>query len=157
MLLVMDTAPTTNRPIPVLSAEVTLTIVPVMYRPPKPSPSLPMSKLLAWGGEDEQGNLCEEAGVDAAARAAAEWLGATFEIDADPLAENISLIQSDRNGVWNNYHFFVHELSVERDIELVDGAIVQWLPKEEIINHKRRPISPTARHLLRTLMASKLV
>jgi hypothetical protein len=91
---------------------------------------------------------------DAAARAAAEWLGRTC--DPEPLLDDPGEFQqSDRDGTWRRYHFQAFRVPVKGHPDLVPGAVGEWLTPDEFLT--RRPISPTARQLIGKLQeAGKL-
>jgi hypothetical protein len=114
--------------------------------------TLPMTKIRQWQDPNIPAAHREEQPVDAAARAVAECLGQTTLVDPKPV-EGISKIrglrQGDRDGVWKSYSFHVFELALNDDQEPWHGIRTEWLPIDEVLNEKRRAISPTARDIIR--------
>jgi hypothetical protein len=115
--------------------------------------TLPMSRRHAWKDPAIPDSLHTEAWEDAAARAAAEWLGRTCE--PVHLADLGEFQQTDRDGVWKRYRFQVFRVAVAGDAPLVPGAIAEWLTPEQFLH--RRPISPTAKYLIGQLHEARLV
>jgi hypothetical protein len=89
----------------------------------------------------------EERWIEAAARAAAEWLGRTCEPEF--LDEFGEWQQSDRDGIWKRYNLQCFRVPVEDEPRLVAGAIAEWLTPADFLS--RLPISPTARHVIAKL------
>ena len=87
-----------------------------------------------------------------AARAAAEWLGRTCEPELI-LAECGEYNRSDRDGTYRRYTFQCFRVRVEGEVPLGPGAVHEWLTSTEF--QERRPISPTARHLLAKLVLER--
>lgn len=88
----------------------------------------------------------------AALRNVGEGLGQTVTQEPRLLVDIDDLLQSDRTGAGNHYHFQVFWLPVE--VAAVRASPMgQWLPSAEILNDDRGPISPTARLVMRRLLA----
>lgn len=115
--------------------------------------TLPMTKRRTWDDPNIPVAHREEAWIDAAARAAAEWLGRTVtgltELPLPPDTEPYH--QSDRTGQWTRYTFQVFRLELDPNDEPLPGAVTQWLTREQLLDESRRPISPTLRHVLQAL------
>jgi hypothetical protein len=110
--------------------------------------TLPMTKRRDWHDPNVAQSHHGEDWLDAAARAGAEWLGRTCE--PKPVLDELGEYQqSDRDGTWKRYHFRVFRVSVEGVPDLVPGAIAEWLTPAELLG--RRPVSPTARHVIAKL------
>lgn len=122
--------------------------------------TLPMTKRRRWADPNMAKGEIDEKWGDAAARAAAEWLGQTsttpprfpFE-DANRQQGGVGLKiaeyqQSDRDGIWKRYHFRVFRLSLDGDAALSGSGMTEWLTFEQFHDKARRPISETARFLL---------
>ena len=91
----------------------------------------------------------QEDWIEAAARAAAEWLGRTLapgEMNETPVADDGRYTQSDRDGTIKRYHFQVFEVRTGTASQLVPGAVAEWLTLDELPT--RRPVSPTAQYLI---------
>jgi ADP-ribose pyrophosphatase YjhB (NUDIX family) len=88
----------------------------------------------------------------AALRNVGECLGQTSTQEPRLLVDIDDLLQSDRTGAGNHYHFQVFWLPVEA-APVRTGPTGQWLPPTEIINEDRGPISPTARLIMSRLRA----
>lgn len=116
--------------------------------------TLPMSKIRTWDNPNGGPDIVEPA-VDAATRAAAEWLGCTFLEKPTFLRDIPRFQQSDRDRVWKEYHFHMFRLDLERGAPIPQGRNAQWLTPDEFLDARRRPISPTARHLLAGLKEKK--
>ena len=117
--------------------------------------TLPMTKRRHWNDpkmppEAER----EEPWIEAAARAAAEWLAITVTGLAPLNADVPHYQQSDRNGVWKRYEFRVFRLPLPAICQPRSDAVIQWLTVDDWLNEDRRPISQTARHILRALAAN---
>jgi hypothetical protein len=117
--------------------------------------TLPMTKRREWQDPNIPRGHREESWVDAAARAAGECLGRTFT--AEPvLRESLpEFLQSNRSGVWNRYYFQVFEIPWPENDEIRSGAVFEWLTPAEILDEARRPISPTARHIIARLQENE--
>jgi hypothetical protein len=107
--------------------------------------TFPMTKRRDWHDPRVPGSLHHEEWIDAAARAAAEWLGRTCvpQFVWDDVGE---YQQSDRDGQWKRYHFQVFRVPVEGDRAMVPGTITEWLTPTDFL--ERRPISASARYVL---------
>jgi len=115
--------------------------------------TLPMTKRRRWQDPDVPIRFREEEWVDAAARAAAEWLGRTLRPSPLFLLDVAEYQQSDRAGLWQRYHFQVFSVTLEAEPAVVPGKIVEWLRPDDFLDDERRPISSTARDLSRLLRA----
>jgi hypothetical protein len=126
-----------------------------VYSPEWGSFTLPMTKRRKWDDPKIPPAHREETWIDAAGRAAAESLGRTFigltELPLDPSAAPYH--QSDRDGTWKRYEFKTFKLAVWSGESLLPGIVYEWLLVDEILDNDRRPLSPTARHLVRELQA----
>jgi hypothetical protein len=125
-----------------------------VYNPKWGAFTLPMTKRRDWHDPAVPASRHAEDWGDAAARAAAEWLGRTC--DPVPLFDDAGEYQqSDRDGTCKRYQFRVFRQAVEGEPGLVPGAIAEWLTPAEFLT--RRPVSPTARHVIAALQeAGKL-
>jgi hypothetical protein len=112
--------------------------------------TLPMTKRRAWRDPRAPKQLHAEEWLDAAARAAAEWLGRTC-VPEFVFDDKGDYQQSDRDGTWKRYHFQVFRLRLQEEPKLVNGAVTEWLTAAEFLD--RRPISNTARYLIKRLQA----
>ncbi len=117
--------------------------------------TLPMTKLRRWPYGEEPAPGRVEDSVDAAMRNVGECLGTTSTkepqrwLGQDKLVE---LTQSDRESLSKRYVFHVFGFAVE-SYDLAPGVCGQWLEIEDILDEQRRPISPTARFILRHFQA----
>lgn len=117
--------------------------------------TLPMTKLRRWpyGAEPAPGRA--EDPVDAAMRNVGECLGTTsitepkHWLGKDKLVE---LTQGDRESASKRYVFHVFGFAAE-SADLAPGVCGQWLRVDEVLDEQRRPISPTARYIVRQLQA----
>lgn len=89
---------------------------------------------------------------DAAMRNVGECLGRTSDREPKLLMDVGQLRQSDRTGEVNHYHFQVYLFDVDSE-QTAPGLATDWLTTSQIIDEKRRPISPTARELAKLLEA----
>jgi hypothetical protein len=121
--------------------------------------SLPMSKRRSW--EDpaaEKGIERQEEWEDAAIRAAVEWMGRTTTTEPQFLSEIGEFQQSDRDGKWKRYHMKAYRIRISDDAqEPPAGRIAEWLTAEDFLDENRKPISPTARHIISELRDARLV
>ena len=112
--------------------------------------TLPMTKRQEWAApEVPEVSERQEEWIEAAARAAAEWLGRTLEpaeITGIPLVDDSQYTQSDRDGIIKRYHFQVFEVKTTKSERLVPGAVAEWLTLQEL--RMRRPVSSTTRFLI---------
>ena len=115
--------------------------------------TLPMTKRRTWQDPRVPRGRREEAWEDAAARAAAECLGRTSKVAPEFIADLPEWQQGDRDGVWKRYHYQVFRIALSEADEPQAGAIVEWLTPGDILDHERRPISPSARHIVHHLQA----
>ncbi|HUT88049.1 MAG TPA: NUDIX domain-containing protein [Thermoguttaceae bacterium] len=109
--------------------------------------TLPMTKQRRWppgfDGTDDRW----ETGSDAAMRNAGRCLGATFARPPGLLGDVRGIRQRSPTGVINEYLFQVFGFRVDEP-RIGEGVVGQWLTAEEILEPKRRPVSPTARTLV---------
>jgi hypothetical protein len=143
---------------PVVDVAVTLITrggrVLAVYNPRWGAFTLPMTRRRDWHDPAVAASHHGEDWADAAARAAAEWLGRTC--DPKPLLDDPGgYQQSDRDGAWKRYHFQTFQVALADDPALAPGAVVEWLTPAELLSPTRRPISPTARHLIAQLQEAK--
>ena len=117
--------------------------------------TLPMTKRRAWVARYARQSRREETWEDAAIRAAAEALGRTFSAKAvtGPVLKLDGFTQSDSSGEVKTYHFQVFHVPLDAEIELLSGAVAEWLLPVEFADLDREPISLTARHLVGKLAA----
>jgi ADP-ribose pyrophosphatase YjhB (NUDIX family) len=114
--------------------------------------SLPMTKRRSW--EDpvaEKGAERVEDWEDAAIRAASEWIGCTTTQKPQPLSEVGEFQQSDRDGKWKRYHLQAYKLAVADDTQIPPARVAEWLTVDQLLDENRKPISPTARHIVSEL------
>ncbi len=116
--------------------------------------TLPMTKRRRWQDPRTSEATREEEWVDAACRAAAEWLGRTFTTEPEFLTELPEWQQGDRTGEWKRYRFRIYRLMLPAGEDVRPGAVCEWLSTDEWLDPVRRPISTTARHLLSHLRES---
>ena len=121
-----------------------------IFNPRWSSFTLPMTKRRDWQDPRIPPAHRKEGWVDAAARAAGECFGRTFTTDPEFVADLPDWKQGDREGVWKRYNFQVFRISLSEDDgdSPCPGAIVEWLTPDEILDQQRRPISPSARHII---------
>jgi hypothetical protein len=124
-----------------------------VYNPLWSSFTLPMTKRRTWQDPNIPPAHREEDWADAAARAAAEWLGQTSTAVPQLLAEIREFRQSDREGVWREYTFQVFQIPPGTHRGPRPDAVCQWLTVNEWLDPERRPISPSARELIKHLQA----
>lgn len=128
-----------------------------VYNPNWDSFTLPMTKRRHWEDADAKSSRWYEEWIDAAARAAAQWLGQTTRGELAFLLDLANLRQGDRDGTWKRYHFRVFALSLKERPKLMPGAITEWLTRDDFIDENRRPISPTARRIIGDLKSQGLL
>jgi hypothetical protein len=119
-----------------------------VYNPKWGCFTLPMTKRRRWQDPGEPGRTGEEDWADAAARAAAEWLGTTIHLVSEPLPKGIQIQRSGRDGRLKHYRFHVFPVFLQMAPKLVEGAVAEWLVPTDFLDSTRRPISDTARTLL---------
>ncbi len=121
--------------------------------------TLPMTKRREWVARHARKSRREESWEDAAIRAAAEALGRTFSAKAvtGPVLKLDGYAQSDSDGQVKTYHFQVFHIPLDTEIELLSGAVAEWLLPVELADPDREPISPTARHLVGKLAADGIL
>jgi hypothetical protein len=113
--------------------------------------TLPMSKRRSWHGPSGEKAVREESWEEAALRAATEWTCCTTRELPEPMLDMAEFQQSDRDGQWKRYHLQVFAMTVGEDFALPAGKTAEWLLPDEILDEERRPISPTARHIVAEL------
>lgn len=114
--------------------------------------TLPMSKRREWKDpEAKEGSQRTEEWEEAAVRAAAEWMGRTITEKPEVILDMAEFQQSDRDASWKRYHVLAFEIAVGDDDEPAAGRLTEWLTADEIVDESRRPISPTARHIVAEL------
>jgi 8-oxo-dGTP pyrophosphatase MutT (NUDIX family) len=99
------------------------------------------------------GNLTKiERWSDAAMRNIGECLGRTLDHEPKLLLDVGEMLQSDRTGQVNHYHFQVYLVEVDSE-QAAPGLVAEWRTTSQIRDESRRPISPTARELAKRLDA----
>ena len=119
------------------------------YNPKWGAFTLPMTKRRCWKDPSVPVEKREELWADAAGRAAAECTRKTFSIDFEPLEDVANYRQSDRMGKWQRYHFQIFRIDLHEDPPPMEET--EWLSPADILDPRRRPVSPTARDLVRLL------
>jgi hypothetical protein len=125
------------------------------YSPKWEAFTLPMTKRRKFFDPEVDTEARHEEWLDAAARAAVEILGRTCS--PTPLLETLvpELEQSGRDGKWRLYRFRGFEV-VLRDGEILPpGQTIEWLSVQQFLDANCRPVSPTARHVIRYLLAQE--
>jgi hypothetical protein len=117
--------------------------------------TLPMTKLRRWPyGTAAKAGRVEDA-ADAAMRNVGECLGSSSTdeprrwLGGEKLIE---LLQGDRDSMSKQYNVEVFGFAAPSS-DLAPGVCGQWLPMDEILDERRRPISPTARFVIQHLQA----
>ena len=130
-----------------------------IYNPRWGAFSLPMTKRRDWADPSLANGHRQDAWSEAGARAAAETLGTTFRSQsfAQPIYEIAEFQQSDSDGKWKRYHFQVFHVPFADKPESVHGVIVEWMPPAYFEDQERRPISPTARHIIAELRLRRIL
>lgn len=120
--------------------------------------ALPMSKRRTWEDPSQKADAVrEEDWEDTALRAASEWLGGTTRAKPEALGQVPEFQQSDRDGKWKRYHTEAFRLEIEDDLGPAPGKSTEWLVVDDVLDEDRRPISPTARHVVAELRARGLI
>ena len=109
--------------------------------------TLPITKQRRWppgfdGTEDRW-----ETGSDAAMRNVGRCLGASFPRPPGLLGDVKDVRQRSPTGEINEYRFQVFGFRIDKP-RIGEGVVGEWLTPDQILNPKRRPISPTARTLV---------
>ncbi len=112
--------------------------------------TLPMTKLHRRMLGMVDNVLRVERWSDAAMRNVGECLAQTMADEPKLLLDVGELLQSDRTGSVNHYHFQVYLVHVESE-RIAPCLTAEWLTVDEIRDASRRPISPTARELTKLL------
>ncbi|MBX7169260.1 MAG: hypothetical protein K1X74_23205 [Pirellulales bacterium] len=94
-----------------------------------------------------------EAWDDAAMRNSGECLGRTSTAVPTLACEVTEWLQSDRDGKVKRFSFQVYVVDLPGSEAFPPGLIAEWLLPEEVLDERRRPISPTARFLVGRLQA----
>ncbi len=117
--------------------------------------TLPMTKLRRWPyGTASKADRVEDA-ADAAMRNVGECLGTSSTDEPQRWLGDeklVELMQGDRDSMSKRYIIQVFGF-VAPSADLAPGVCGQWLPVDEILDERRRPISPTARFVVRHLQA----
>lgn len=114
--------------------------------------TLPMSKRRTWTDpSSKEGGEQTEDWEDVAIRAATEWTGCTTSAAPEFLVDLAEFQQSDRDTKWKRYHLQVFKVDAGDDLEIPSSRVAEWLTADEIADESRRPISPTARHIVAEL------
>ena len=121
--------------------------------------SLPMTKRRQWIAPRAPKSPRTEDWLAAATRAAAEALGRTLSAGRinGPVLRLNGYTQSDSDGLLKEYHFRVFHIPVDATVELLGGAVTEWLLTAQFADPDRVPISPTARLLVAKLAADGIV
>jgi len=114
--------------------------------------TLPMSKLRRWRDPKvkEKAERVED-WEDAAVRAATEWVGRTTTDKPEYLREMAEFQQSDRDEKWKRYRTRAYRIELPAEVEPHPARVTEWLTAAEICDEHRRPLSPTARYIVREL------
>ena len=124
------------------------------FNPKWDSFSLPMTKRRYWPSEAEPGAFDAETWEKAACRCLEEWLPRADGASLKRLAQVGAFRQSDRALVVKDFQFEVFVARVDDGQPLRPDLRSEWLAVDDFCDLHRRPISPTARHLIKTLQAS---
>jgi hypothetical protein len=120
--------------------------------------TLPMTKRRVWedpkAGKD---SARTEEWEDAALRAAVEWMGRTTTQKPEFVLDFAEFQQSDRDEKWKRYHVQAYQIELGKDVTPPPSRITEWLTAEEFLDEKRRPISPTARHVVSELKVNGII
>lgn len=120
--------------------------------------TIPLTKRRSWkdpGAEKDQERV--EDWEDAALRAASEWMGRTTTQVPEHLGDVAEFQQSDRDAQWKRYRVQAYRIQLDEDASLPAGKIAEWLTVDELLDEKRRPVSPTARHVVAELRLKRKV
>jgi hypothetical protein len=82
-----------------------------------------------------------------AARAAAECTGRPSQ--PERLAELPHFTQSERDGLFKDYHYQIFRVHVEEPLQPLPGVSITWLTLDEF--EEQEPVDPSARVILRKL------
>ena len=113
--------------------------------------TLPMTKRRSWGHPDDPKMIRPEDWRDTAIRNLVECFGRTYTEEPDILFEVSDFHQSDRDQKVKDYHFHVFGAVTVGDAPLIAGVLGEWLTPDEILDPSRRPMSSTARYLVKEL------
>jgi hypothetical protein len=124
-----------------------------VYNPKWGSYTLPMTKRYSWQDPNMVDGVHVEDWDDAAVRAETECFPGT-RLDAPSfLLEIPEYQQSDRDGAWKRYRFRVHRRELADNPAPRAGLNIEWLTPDEWLDVNRRPISKTARDVIRQVVA----
>lgn len=121
--------------------------------------TLPMTKLRRWPYGTASNTARVEDATDAAMRNVGEYLGTSSTdepqrwLGDEKLVEHV---QGDRDSISKRYIIQVFGF-VAPSTDLAPGVCGQWLPINEILDERRRPISPTARFVMQHLQAQAIL
>ncbi len=114
--------------------------------------TLPTTKRRVWKDDNAVEGAAREEGWDhAATRAAAEALGCTLTVEPGELGELPEFQQSDRDGAWKRYRLQAFLFKHDSIPDVHPVRVHEWLTPDQILDEARRPISPTARHVVSEL------
>lgn len=122
-----------------------------VYNPRWAAFTLPMTKRRIHQDPNIAPAHREEDWINAGARAAAEYLGRTLTALEELPVEVPPYQQSDRTGEWKHYSFRVFRCPFEASDRIRPDAVIEWLTRDQFLDEERRPISPTARHILKLI------
>jgi len=145
----------TSPMIPNVDVAVTLIVhgshILAVYNPNWDQFTLPMTKRRHWQDPNVPASKRDEQWVDAAARAAAQWLGRTCFPEPEFLYDLAGFEQSDRDGIWKRYDFRVFRVRIEQREGIRSGEISEWLSAEDFLDARRVPIAESARSIIARL------
>jgi hypothetical protein len=144
-----------NSPLPAVDVVVTVIYhseqVLLVFNPKWGAFTLPMTKLRQWPYGENPSPARSELPEDAAMRNVGECLGKTFLEGSQSLRQEIiELAQSDADSAAKRYLYRVFAFHA-LDTALAPGVAGEWLRINEILDEQRRPISKSARSLVRQL------
>ncbi|NIY14611.1 MAG: hypothetical protein GWM98_06820 [Nitrospinaceae bacterium] len=120
--------------------------------------ALPTTKRRSWEDPNAvKGSVREEDWEDACIRAAAEALGRTITEQPEEIGEIPEFQQSDRDGAWKRYRLRAYRFEFDSAPEVHPVRIHEWLSVEQVLDDSRRPISPTARHVISELQLKGVI
>jgi hypothetical protein len=129
----------------------------LVYNPRWRAFTLPMTKRRCWPNPDGGCEAFSESWEDAAMRNMAEWLGRTFTAPPQHVLDLEACQHSGRDLRTRQYHFRLFAASADRADERVVWAPTECLSPDEILDPARRPVSETARLLVRSLLDSESI
>jgi hypothetical protein len=144
---------------PLPTADVVVTVIYhedkilLVFNPRWGAFTLPMTKLRQWPYGDAPTPARVEDEADAAMRNVGECVGRTYAEAPRRLHEDIiELDQGDRESRSKRYQYRVFGMPMTAT-DLGPGVAGEWLRVDELLDERRRPISKTARSLVRQLSA----